>query len=67
LSDNGITLPSNAQNDNFIQKMLRNFNGNNLPSLNFSISPSLPYGEYAITNGLGNNSYEIITSQNVEN
>ncbi|MBO6185479.1 MAG: hypothetical protein J6O88_12450 [Chryseobacterium sp.] len=65
LGDASLTLPNNTANDNFIQKMLRNFNGTNQPTLNFKLAPILSNGEWAITGNI-DGSYEITTEQNVE-
>lgn len=65
-STNYVTLPRSATNDSFMQKMLRNFNGDNQPNLNFSISASLSNNDWGITQGMNNN-YNIVISENIEN
>lgn len=64
--DDTLTLPIISSNDNFFQKMIRNFNGIEEPNLNFSIVTSLPNNDWGITNG-NNNNYNILISQNIEN
>ncbi|WP_209390834.1 hypothetical protein [Chryseobacterium sp. RR2-3-20] len=67
LGDNKITLTADATNDNLFQKMLRKFDGNNMPSLNFEIKSSLQVNEWGITKGTNSNSYNIIINQDIEN
>lgn len=67
LGDNKITLTADATNDNLFRKMLRKFDGNNMPSLNFEIKSSLQVNEWGITKGTNSNSYNIIINQDIEN
>lgn len=66
-NDNVITLPLNSSNDNFIQKMLRSFNGVTTPNIAFHISPNLSNNDWGQTTGNNLNNYDIFINNSVEN